>query len=1089
MSARRILPPLPQTHARTSGTFRAPPLDGSLTFPEICDWHEKNSPEHRTFVYAGNDGQVRSISWRESARAIRVAAKLVRDRMGWQPGMAATPVVGIIAHSDGILYATLVLGIMRANYAAFPISIRNSPAAVAHLIKQVGVRHVVLGRNKGTQELFDATLEILKAQHPTADIPVASPMPVFEDLYLPESFNIPAEDLLFEFKGSDAPAWISHSSGSTAFPKPIWFTHHRVLQVLVMPWYGERDLTGSIFSAHMSPMYHGMGLLNVLWTASMGTTCGLFAPQSPPPAPDPDSVFEAAKTTDCSILMGIPAFLEVWSYNSEYVKWLATRDVVAFGGGPLNKERGDYLVSQGVPIYVSYGITETGRLNMFFPAGGKVEWEYFQLRSEITTKFIPWDDNTFELVVVSNEIYEPNVCNTTVDGRSAYATSDLLSPHPTAPGYWRIVGRTDDQIMHSTGEKTNPGPLESMLKQDSHIQDCVMFGRGKFQPGILVDPVPEYPFDPTDEARLAEFRNKIWPTVEKMNAYAPQHSRLFKEMILVSSPAKPFQFTAKGTVRRAAMIKEYEEEIEAAYEQVEKSEQSDIPLPSQWDDSTAIGFIRAVVSRIITRAVGDEDDIFQHGCDSLQATYIRNTVLRALRESTQIDTRKVETTFVYSNPTISSLAYFVAKVARGESLTESSNLSQRIEAMHKMVAKYSDNFPIHRGGISPTGGDIVLLTGSTGGLGCHILAQLADDPKVARVYAFNRPSRSGIAVRDRQRSALIQRGLEASIVDGGKIVLVEGDLTSSNFGMSSATYEEMQRSTTHIIHNAWRVDFNVSLSSFEDSIKGLRRLIELSLASPLNTPPRIVFTSSIGVLRGAAPNDRLNEVPVTAEFAAGLGYAESKWVSEQILYQAAAKTPIDPMVVRVGQLSGGPGGDWNTHEWFPSMVQTAPVLRCFPDDDRGVTWIPLDLAASAIIDFSRATNSTHTVHLAHPRPVSWHSLATIVASEFDIPLVPYAEWLANLERVAQAGDVLENGTFPSPAKRMHALQLLPTYRGLGVKTDAESSTLALGMADMEVQKAVEASSTLADVQVRQLGPQDVHQWIAYWRKAGLFGGQ
>lgn len=43
--------------------------------------------------------------------------------------------------------------------------------------------------------------------------------------------------------------------------------------------------------------------------------------------------------------------------------------------------------------------------------------------------------------------------NTKVDGIDAYATSDLVTPHPTKKGLYKIVGRTDDQIMHSTGEK------------------------------------------------------------------------------------------------------------------------------------------------------------------------------------------------------------------------------------------------------------------------------------------------------------------------------------------------------------------------------------------------------------------------------------------------------------------------------------------------------------------------------------------------------------------------------------------------------------------------------------------------------------
>lgn len=47
----------------------------------------------------------------------------------------------------------------------------------------------------------------------------------------------------------------------------------------------------------------------------------------------------------------------------------------------------------------------------------------------------------------------PNVTNTNVDGIDAYTSSDLVTPHPTKKGLYKIVGRTDDQIMHSTGEK------------------------------------------------------------------------------------------------------------------------------------------------------------------------------------------------------------------------------------------------------------------------------------------------------------------------------------------------------------------------------------------------------------------------------------------------------------------------------------------------------------------------------------------------------------------------------------------------------------------------------------------------------------
>lgn len=49
--------------------------------------------------------------------------------------------------------------------------------------------------------------------------------------------------------------------------------------------------------------------------------------------------------------------------------------------------------------------------------------------------------------------------NTTIDGRPGYATGDLLQEHPLYKGLYKIYGRADEQIMLSTGEKTNPLPL------------------------------------------------------------------------------------------------------------------------------------------------------------------------------------------------------------------------------------------------------------------------------------------------------------------------------------------------------------------------------------------------------------------------------------------------------------------------------------------------------------------------------------------------------------------------------------------------------------------------------------------------------
>lgn len=77
------------------------------------------------------------------------------------------------------------------------------------------------------------------------------------------------------------------------------------------------------------------------------------------------------------------------------------------------------------------------------------------------------------------------------------------------------------------GFQTNPLPLrkslhsgphytaltvcpERVINNDPHVQDCIVFGYGRFQIGVLVQPTPELAIDPADEAALVKFRNTIW---------------------------------------------------------------------------------------------------------------------------------------------------------------------------------------------------------------------------------------------------------------------------------------------------------------------------------------------------------------------------------------------------------------------------------------------------------------------------------------------------------------------------------------------------------------------------------------------------
>jgi len=94
-------------------------------------------------------------------------------------------------------------------------------------------------------------------------------------------------------------------------------------------------------------------------------------------------------------------------------------------------------------------------------------------------------------------------------------------------------------------------------------------------------------------------------------------------MVVLASRDKPFAYTAKESPRRGIILKDYDEEIDAAYKAVDESTHTDIPIPSGthetggWSLDESRSYVRQVVQAVMKDAskMSDEDDIFSFGCD------------------------------------------------------------------------------------------------------------------------------------------------------------------------------------------------------------------------------------------------------------------------------------------------------------------------------------------------------------------------------------------------------------------------------------------------------------------------------------------
>ncbi|KAF9044701.1 hypothetical protein BDP27DRAFT_1434674 [Rhodocollybia butyracea] len=683
----------------------------------------------------------------------------------------------------------------------------------------------------------------------------------------------------------------------------------------------------------------------------------------------PENVLEAAQIIKPTLMLSVPSFIHTWAQSDKAVVFLRTLRCLQYGGGPLTPQIAESLIPHGVHIVTRYGGTEFGVVSELSLDTDET-WQYFKFKDQISVRLMPQGDGTYEAQFLTSETHHVAVENLT--DVAGYATSDLFKPHPTIPNLWKIVGQMDNVLIHSSGEKTIPGPLEGIISASPMLSGSIMFGRQRDQPGILLEPLPGYQIDVSSDAEVSKFRNLIWPIIEEANKIAPAFSRIFKEMILVVNPTKPLPRVGKGTVAREAAMALYDSEINKLSETVESNTSGNsVEPPKSWKAVDLQPWLVDQISDILsTKVLAATTDLFEHGFNSLSATIVHLHPLGALRKSGYSSTSTLITqNIVYSHPTIAQLTEAISNIVINPN--ESKNpVKTPEETMEEMIAKYPKGLdaPLPIPGVVGTK-QYILLTGSTGNLGAQILESLLRNKSVARVYTLNRPS-SQTSMLNRHCARFQDKALDIDVLSSPKLVFLTGETSHDDLGLA------LRQHLTMVIHNAWRLDFNLSLASFEPHVKGSRVLIDLARSSQHSSSIRFLFMLSISSTQSwnaQAQGPYPEHVVMDAKYAVGGGYGESRYVTEWIL----AKSGLQATSLRIGQITGAsaPNGAWATTDWVPITLKSSLSLGILPDAFGVVSWISMDAVCDALLDIGFSEEPAPiAVNIVHPRPISWTSV-------------------------------------------------------------------------------------------------------------------
>ncbi|KAI1785122.1 hypothetical protein LXA43DRAFT_1186069 [Ganoderma leucocontextum] len=241
-------------------------------------------------------------------------------------------------------------------------------------------------------------------------------------------------------------------------------------------------------------------------------------------------------------------------------------------------------------------------------------------------------------------------------------------------------------------------------------------------------------------------------------------------------------------------------------------------------------------------------------------------------------------------------------------------------------------------------------------------------------------------------------------------------------------------------------------------------------------PVSLLYGSSSGIFKNYTGAERPRERPLDPVDAVGEGYSESKWIAEQLLQAASERNLVRGVVVRIGQQTGGKNGAWKPTEWFPAIVAASAALGCLPAGQGVVSWLPVEVAAQALVEMVDTTSPYTILHLRHPHPITWSTVMEELSNILGTSMVPYVGWISKLTTAQPDAGTAK---FIGPALTL-ADQLRPRY--------PDNETLRVHVMEnnglsvlMDVEASLPHSATLSNPSLRQLNGDDVRKWFGYWR--------
>ncbi|MFE7032010.1 amino acid adenylation domain-containing protein [Streptomyces sp. NPDC057621] len=574
----------------------------------------------------------------------------------------------------------------------------------------------------------------------------------------------------------------------------------------------------------------------------------------------------------------------------------------------------------------------------------------------------------------------------------AYRTGDLVRLGDD--GRLRYLGRADAEFKIS-GHRVHPAEVENALLTHPAVRDTAVIGQ-VLEDGtrcLIAFVVPDGP--PPAPTLLRDHLRATLPAAMIPSAVE------FLDRVPRTGAGKTDRDALGRQAPRPGARAVVSEDQSAAYD----SPPTACNSPSAAYDSP----LERIVAGVWQRALGvatlaAQDDVFDLGAQSLQAIQVAN------RLGTELH-REVKVAWLFQHPTPAGLAGFLEGQARARQPSVAAGLPAGL-----LADTVLDPDIRPRTGYGPRAGhtpDRILLTGATGFVGVHLLAELltgagtgvgtntcaSTDVGHPEVVCTVR-ARTAREATARVHEALNTHRIHLPDTALRRITAIPADLSRPRLGLDEEHFAELGRTCRAIVHNAATVSILREYATLRAANTWSTRDL-LRMAAAHSTPLHHVSTLSV-----APPLALSREVPeafLPPHPGLRSGYQQSKWAAERLLEQAAERG-LPVTVHRLGRVVGPyTTGYVNERDFLWSVLRAGVPAGIVPDLFEEETWTPVDHVAKAIVHLSlvqRPPNAT-VFHHAATAPVRLSDLYDWL-EEYGYPLrrMTTARWLAELRRSA-----------------------------------------------------------------------------------------